>query len=277
MSFRSYFDVPGEDRSGLAHQVAEGRQRIEQRLQGVEAIIAVMSGKGGVGKSYVVAGLALAAAASGRSVGVLDADLRSPTVARLLDASGPLRIADDGVHPAIGEAGIRIVSSDFLLADGRPLAWRGPEEGRYLWQGALETAVVHDFLGDVAWGILGLLFIDLPPGADGFTELDAILPTLSGVLTVTLPSEESRRSVRRAMHAARQHGMRLLGVVENMSGYACADCRETRPLFPGDAGASLAEEFDVPLLATIPFASAGRGSGGDPFEKLYARIAEALP
>lgn len=253
VSFRTYFEVTGETRSRLGAQVEEQRAHVRERLASVRATVAVMSGKGGVGKSYVTASLAAGLAARGHAVGVLDADLRSPTVARLLDASGPLRVVEHGVEPAAGRDGVLVISSDFLLDDGQPLAWRGPEAERHLWRGALEAGVLREFLGHVVWGKLDVLLVDLPPGADAATELAPLVPDMAGTIAVTIPSEESRRSVARAMRAAHDAGLELLGVVENMSGYACAECGQTRPLFAGDAGARLAREFQVPLLARIPF------------------------
>lgn len=274
MSVRSYFDLSQADRSGLGEQIAQQRRRVTDRLGAVRSVVLVMSGKGGVGKSYVTAGLARAlAGGSGQAVGVLDADLRSPTVARLLGASGPLSVTDDGVAPALGANGVKVMSTEFLLHEGQPLAWRGPSEERFVWRGSLEVGTLREFLSDVRWGALDLLLIDLPPGADGAVELGALIPNLTGALVVTIPTDESRRSVSRTMRAAADAGIRLLGVVENMSGYRCAGCEETQPLFSGDAGARLAEEFCVPLLGAVPFAVNGQA----PLQAIAVRLREALP
>jgi ATP-binding protein involved in chromosome partitioning len=155
VSFRTYRQVGGPDGSGIAEQVGAQRARVRRQLQAVRRIVAVMSGKGGVGKSFVTA--ALARSGAGRwpgRVGVLVADLRSPTVARLLGAAGPLRVGDAGVHPATGAAGVRVISTEFLLESGRPLAWREPDAEQFVWRGALETAVLREFLADVLWGDL---------------------------------------------------------------------------------------------------------------------------
>lgn len=274
MSFRTYFDVPDADRSGLGSQIAEQRRRVAERLARVRRVVLVMSGKGGVGKSYLTAALARAMAGQTRSgVGVLDADLRSPTVARLLGASGPLSVLDDGVRPAVGVDGIKVMSTEFLLAEGRPLEWRGPAEERFVWRGSLEVGTLREFLSDVLWGEVDVLFIDLPPGADGAVELGGLIPNLTGAVAVTIPSEESRRSVSRTLRAAREAGIRLLGVIENLSGYRCEGCAATQPLFPGNAGAQLAEEFKVALLGRVPFSPEGNGVGDglrDAFMKVLA-------
>lgn len=255
MSFRTYSQVPGEDRSGLLAQVEAQRQRVTARLRTVGRVVAVMSGKGGVGKSFVTAALAAGMAARGRKVGVVDADLRSPTVSRLLDAQGPLKVTDSGVTPATAAGGVLVVSTDLLLAEGEPLRWREPPAERFVWRGALEMGALREFLGDIEWGALDLLLVDLPPGSDGVIDLHALVPDLTGALLVTIPSDEAHRSVERTARAARDDGIRLLGVIENMSGYACPDCSKVGPLFPGDAGNRIATTFGIPLLGTIPFQS----------------------
>jgi ATP-binding protein involved in chromosome partitioning len=257
VTLRTYFDLTEPDRSALGDQIARQRLRVAGRLAQVRRVALVMSGKGGVGKSHLTAALARAMARGGQAVGVMDADLRSPTVARLLAAQGPLTVTEEGVDPAAGADGVRVMSTEFLLEAGQPLAWRGPSRERFVWRGALEVGTLREFLSDVRWGELALLLIDLPPGADGAVELQALIPNLAGALAITIPSEESRASVSRTMRAARDGGIPLLGVIENMSGYQCAGCATARPLFSGDAGFRLAEEFGVPLLGRVPFAADG--------------------
>ncbi len=254
MTFRTYRDVVGRDRSGLAEQVALQRERVTKRLEEVRRVVAVMSGKGGVGKSYVTVALAHGARTFGdRTVGVLDADLNGPTAASLLGTSGPVTVSGDAVEPAIGTEGVRVFSMDLLLDEGQPLRWNEPDGERFVWRGVLETGALREFLSDVSWGALDLLLVDLPPGAAQVRDLVELVPGLAGAIAVTIPTEESRRSVERAMQAARESGIRLIGVVENMSGYACDSCKVVGPLFPGDAGQRLADAFDVPLLGRVPF------------------------
>jgi ATP-binding protein involved in chromosome partitioning len=253
MSFRTYAQVAGPDASGLGDQVARQHERVRAQLQDVQRVVAVISGKGGVGKSWVSAALAIALARRGCAVGVLDADLQSPTVARSLHARGPLAVRADGVAPATGTAGVRVISTDLLLAEGAPLRWTSAAGEAHTWRGIAETGALREFLGDVLWGALDVLLVDMPPDTHRLDDLSALVPDISGAIAITLPSEESRRSVARAMRAAHSNGVRLLGIVENMSGYACAACQQTRPLFDGDAGRELASEFGVPLLARLPF------------------------
>ncbi|MEJ2238575.1 MAG: P-loop NTPase [Gemmatimonadales bacterium] len=279
MSFRTYFEVAGADRSRLEHELLAQRDRVATRLNTVERVVAVMSGKGGVGKSHVCAALAGGAARLvQQGVGVVDADLRSPTVSRMLDARGPLIVTDDGVSPAVAIERIRVVSMDLLIEDRQPLSWREPDGDSYLWRGAQEAGALREFLGDVAWGSLDVLLIDLPPGADGAMDLAALYPNIAGAVAVTIPSEESGRSVARTIRASLAGGVTLLGVVENMSGCTCAACGSHGPLFAGSAGDELAEEFGVPLLGKIPFRTAKTASRftGPEEKALVERFLEVL-
>ena len=244
LNIRTYRDLTEPDASGLPAQIGAQRHRVAARLAQVGRVVAVMSGKGGVGKSFVTAHLARAVARGGRAVGVLDADLNGPTAAGLLDAGrASLVVEEDAVLPATGADGVRLVSMDLLLEDGRPLAFRGPAADRFVWRGALEAAALREFLADVAWGSLDLLLVDLPPGLSRFEELADLLDSPPEVLTVTIPTPESRDAVRRALRAAMERGATPLGVVENMVG----------DQFRGDAAEALAREFGVPVLARVPF------------------------
>ena len=279
MTLRTYRDVTGPDASGILEQVTEQRERVRARLAAVRRVVAVMSGKGGVGKSYLTAAIARAAGERWPGgVGVIDADLKSPTVARVLGASGPLRLTDAGVEPARDPAGVRVISTEFLLATGRPLGWREPGAEQFVWRGALEAGVLREFLSDVIWGPLELLLVDLPPGADGVADLKALVPELTGAIAVTIPTDESERSVARALAAARDAEIPLLGVIENMAGARASDGTEMGALFSGDAGRALAQAFSIPLLAHVPFAMPGPGAGAaDALDAAArARVLEAL-
>jgi ATP-binding protein involved in chromosome partitioning len=241
---RTYHQLTDPDRSGLPEQIGTQRRRVAERLAGVQRIAAVMSGKGGVGKSYVTAHLARALARGGRTTGVLDADLNGPTIPRLLETPhAPRRTSSEGVEPATGLDGVRCISMGLLLEDGAPLAFKGPSAESFVWRGTLEASALREFLGDVEWGQLDTLLLDLPPGMQRYLELCDILGNPPAVLTVTIPTPESRDAVRRAMRAAVDRGSELMGIVENMVG----------PSFPGTAGDDLAREFGVPVLARVPF------------------------
>lgn len=276
MTYRTYFQVTDPDHSRLAEQVARQREAVRRRLAAVRAVVAVVSGKGGVGKSFTSAGLALGATAHGRRVGVVDADLGSPTVARLLEATGPLETTEDGVIPATGRGGIAVMSTEFLLRADQPLAWRGTRGGSHVWRGALEAGAVREFLADVAWGPLDLLLIDMPPGVDGVADLLELLGDRTLAVAITIPTEESRRSVARTISAATRAGVRLLGVIENMAGRRCSACGAVEPLFGGDAGDALSAAFGIPVLARIPFDARRLGDPG-PWQDIAARLLENAP
>ena len=244
LNIRTYHELTEADRSGLVDQIVAQRRRVADRLAGVRRVVAVLSGKGGVGKSFVTAGLARALARSGQTAGVLDADFNGPTAPQLLRipvASCPLR--DGVVEPLVSAEGVRCFSMAFLVEDGRPLAFRGPETEGHVWRGALEAAALREFLADVAWGALDELLVDLPPGVQRFQELTELVPAPPAVLAVTIPTLESRDAVRRALRAAHDGNATLLGVVENMVGGP----------FAGSAADELAAEFGIPVLARIPW------------------------
>ena len=251
---RTYSELHESDRSNLLGQVQSQRERVTARLASVEHLVAVVSGKGGVGKSLVSAGLSAALARSGRRVGLLDADLHGPTAARMLGvrASG-LTVRDDEVEPPVAACGVRVMSSDLLLEETASLAWREPGHERFVWRGTLVAGMLREFLADVAWGTLDVLLVDMPPGSERLDTLVELVPGLAGAVIVTIPSDASYRAVRRALEAARSARVPLLGVVENMAGYRCGSCRADGPLFEGDAGERLARDAAAPILARIPF------------------------
>ncbi len=278
---RTYSEVNEGDRSNLLGQVTAQRERVTARLATVSHVVAVVSGKGGVGKSLVSAGLAAALARSGRQAGLLDADLHGPTAARMLGvrASG-LAVRDSGVEPPLAACGVRVMSSDLLLEEAAPLAWREPGHERFVWRGALVAGMLREFLADVVWGTLDVLLVDMPPGSERLDTLAELVPRLAGVVVVTIPSDASYRAVRRGVEAARAGGISILGVIENMAGYRCGGCDTAGPLFEGDAGERLAREAGAPLLARLPFdpglqSAVDRGEVGPAADALTA-AAQAL-
>ena len=244
LNIRTYHELTEADRSGLLDQIVTQRRRVADRLSTVRRVVGVMSGKGGVGKSFVTAGLAQALARSGQAIGVLDADFNGPTAPQMLRLPVTSRTLHDGaIEPAVSAEGVRCFSMGMLLEDGRPLAFRGPETEGHVWRETLEAAALREFLADVAWGALDQLLIDLPPGVQRFQELTELLTAPPAVLAVTIPTPESRDAVRRALRAAVERKATLLGVVENMVGGP----------FAGSAADELAAEFAVPVLARIPW------------------------
>ena len=251
---KRYRDIVGDGGSNILVQVEELQARLRARMARVRKKVAVTSGKGGVGKSVLTANLASILAADGRRVGVLDADLNGPSMAKLLGVRGQhLHLSPVGVHPAEGPLGIRVRSMDLLLPEDRaPLTWEAPtQQDAFVWRGTMEATALRELLADTAWGDLDLLLLDLPPGAPTLPTLAGLLD-LDGALVVTIPSEVAGLVVSRLVELARTHGVRLLGLVENMAGYLCVACGTLGELFPGD-GESLAETSGLPLLARIPF------------------------
>lgn len=275
---RTYAELSGTDGSDLPGQLAEQAARVARRLAGVARLVAVASGKGGVGKSFTAAAIAVAAAERGLRVGLLDADLGSPTARRLLGVPRvSLEVGSGSVEPATAGTGVALMSTDLLLGDGAPLEWSGPDGDRFVWRGAQERAALREFLSDVAWGRRDLLLVDLPPGSDRLLDLAELVPRLDGALAITLPSPASGAAVERAMARAAGRGLPLLGVVENMAGYACPGCGRVGPLFPGDEGARLARAFGVPLLGRVPLdpAAGERAERGEPGRALAETAAGA--
>jgi ATP-binding protein involved in chromosome partitioning len=248
LKIRTYHELTEADRSGLPDQIAAQRRRVASRLAAVGRVLAVLSGKGGVGKSFVTAGLARSLARAGRATGVLDADFNGPTAPQLLRlpvtrCASHAEGEGGGIEPVESPDGVRCFSMGLLLEDGHPLAFRGPEAESHVWRGTLEAAALREFLADVAWGTLDILLVDLPPGVQRFQELTELLTAPPAVLAVTIPTPESRDAVRRALRAAIERGASVLGVIENMVGGS----------FSGNAGDELAAEFAIPLLARVPF------------------------
>jgi len=228
-------------------QVVAQRAAVARRLASVRRVVAIASGKGGVGKSLLTANLAAALATDSARVGVLDADIHGPSAALMLGARGQRpQLGPEGVRPAIGVCDVRVMSMDLLLKDdGSAVRWRhfgGLADDTFVWRGTLEANVLREFLADTDWGELDYLLVDMPPGADRFDTLLRLLPDLGGATMVTTPSEASVLVVRRAAAAAQQSGARILGLVENMAATSG----------PG-RGRDLAADLGIPFLASVPF------------------------
>lgn len=252
---KTYDDIVGDGGSDILGQVAERTARLRARMALITHKLAVMSGKGGVGKSAVSVNLAAALAMQGRKVGILDADINGPCVARMLGVqSQRLQLNASGVAPAVGPLGIKVVSTDLLLPrEGAPVAWGAPtREHRFVWLGTIEAAALHEFLADTLWGELDFLVIDLPPGSERFAALHGMLPECDGTIVVTIPSRVAGLTVERSVALARSEQATLLGVVENMAGYWCEKCGALLPLFPDEENAA-EQALGVPVLGRIPF------------------------
>lgn len=222
-------------------------EKLKLKLSKIGHKIAVISGKGGVGKSTITANLSMAFAMNGSSkVGVLDADLHGPCIPKMLGLKGQKLVSgQDGLlFPVTGKLGIKVVSMDFLLPnDETPVIWRGP----------LKMRAIQQLLADVAWGELDYLFIDLPPGTgDEPLSVAQLIPDLDGVVIVTIPSEVSQAVVKKSISFAKQIDVPIIGIIENMSGFICPECGAKVNIFKSGGGKKIAEELAIPYLGSIP-------------------------
>jgi ATP-binding protein involved in chromosome partitioning len=209
--------------------------------------IAVISGKGGVGKTVTAVNLAIAFAMQGHEdrVGLLDADLHGPCVPKMLGMENQkLKVGPIGAFPAVGPLGVKVASMALVLAGKEvPVVWRGP----------LKMRAIEQFLSEVVWGELDFLLIDLPPGTgDEPLSVLKLLPDMDGVVIVTIPSEVSQTVVGKSITFSRQLNVPVIGIIENMSGFVCPDCGKKTHIFKAGGGEKVAQEYSVPFLGSIP-------------------------
>ncbi len=215
------------------------------------SIVAIASGKGGVGKSSVTVNLACALAAEGHRVGVLDADVWGFSIPRMLGVQGKPVGFNDMILPLEGH-GVKVISMGFFVPEETPVIWRGP----------MLHKAIEQFLGDVYWGDLDFLLCDLPPGTgDVSISLASFIPGAS-MLVVTTPQEAARKVAERAGKMAERTNLRPIGVIENMSYYLCPHCGERDDIFGTGGGQEAADTLGVPLMAQVPLLPALR-AGGD--------------
>ena len=225
----------------------EEQRKIKARTSKIRHKIAVISGKGGVGKSTVTVNLAMAFAMHGHahSVGILDADITGPCVPKIIGLHGQrVQAGPVGIFPAMGPLGIKVLSMDFLLpSDEVPVIWRGP----------LKMKAISQFLSDIVWGELDFLFIDLPPGTgDEPLSIMQLLPEMDGVVIVTIPSEVSQIVVKKAVTFSRKLNIPVIGILENMSGFVCPKCGAEINIFKAGGGKKIAKDLMIPFLGGIP-------------------------
>jgi len=232
-------------------------------LRGVKNIIAVASGKGGVGKSTVAVNLAVALAASGAKVGILDADVYGPNIPLMMGAKSPPEVKGDKVVPPVA-FGVKIASLGFFYNEQTPVIWRGP----------LVAGAVRQLLTQVDWGELDYLVCDLPPGTgDSSLTLAQTVP-LGGILIVTTPQEAALSIAAKALAMFKRLDVPILGVVENMSYFVCPHCGERTSIFSSGGGRKIAAERNVDFLGEIPLAVAVREQS-DKGEPVVAAMPES--
>ncbi len=219
-------------------------------LPGVDHIIAVASGKGGVGKSTVATNLAVALAQSGASVGLLDTDVYGPSIPSMMGVDEKPGFSDGKVFP-VQAHGVSLMSMGFVVDEEDAMIWRGP----------MASGAINQFITDVVWGELDYLILDLPPGTGDIQLTISQKLALSGSIIVTTPQEVALADVRRAARMFAQVDIPVLGIVENMSYFVCPGCGHREEIFAHGGGRASAEKMGVPFLGELPLAHGVRASG----------------
>ncbi len=204
-------------------------------------IIAVSSGKGGVGKSTVAVNLAVSLAAGGARVGLMDADIYGPNIPRMMGVTGQPPVIDEKIIP-LEAHGVKLMSLGMMIEPDQPAIWRGP----------IVMKIITQFLADVAWGQLDYLFVDMPPGT-GDAQLSLVQATqVDGAIIVTTPQDVSVGDALRGVKMFQRVGVPVLGIVENMSWFECPHCGKPSAMFGSGGGEKLAKAVDLPLLGQVP-------------------------
>jgi ATP-binding protein involved in chromosome partitioning len=218
-------------------------QRTLKPLAGVKNIVAVASGKGGVGKSTTAANLALAWAAQGAKVGLLDADIYGPSQPLMMGLAGQHPVSEDGkAMTPLRAHGVAVMSIGFLIDAEQPMVWRGP----------MVTQALTQLLGDTRWGELDYLVVDMPPGTGDIQLTLAQRVPVSGAVIVTTPQDIALLDARKGLKMFEKVEVRVLGVVENMSVHICSNCGHVEHIFGSGGGASMAQQYGVQLLGELP-------------------------
>lgn len=241
--------------------------KLKARLGNIKRTIIVMSGKGGVGKSTVAVNLAMSAMLAGQRVGLLDVDLHGPSVPTMLGLEGRRLVGDEAGMIPMKVGGLSVISVAFLLekADS-PVVWRGP----------LKMGVIRQFIEEVNWGDLDLLVVDVPPGTgDEPLSICQLIPELFGAVIVTTPQKVASVDVRKSISFCKELHVRVLGLVENMSGFACPKCGEVTQIMGSGGGREMAEDMHVPFLGSIPIDPKIVQSGDD--GQAFIALKEASP
>lgn len=243
----------------MNNQKNDTQSNITTTLSNIKNKIVIMSGKGGVGKTTVAVNLATALSQRGKKVGILDVDIHGPNVPKMLgiDEGTRMQSDDDSIMPVIVENNLKVMSMAFLLSNqDSPVIWRGP----------MKMQVINQFLGDVDWGELDYLIVDLPPGTgDESLSIAQQIPGAEAVI-VTTPQDVALLDSRKSVNFAKQLNMPVLGIIENMSGMKCPHCGESIDLFKIGGGEKAAKDMDVPFLGRLPIdpGIVGAGDSGSP-------------
>ncbi len=230
----------------MQQPIEEGAQQIQQTLSQIKHKLLVMSGKGGVGKSTVAAYLSVALAKQGYKVGLMDVDLHGPSIPRLLGLKGAIReSAEAGKVEAVQYLpNLWVMSIESLMGENKDVAT--------IWRGPMKIGIIRQFIGEINWKELDYMVIDSPPGTgDEPLTVAQTVPDAKGII-VTTPQEISLADIRKSINFCRQVNMRILGIVENMSGLICPHCGKLIEIFKARGGKEIAEKEGLPLLGTLP-------------------------
>ena len=251
---------PEKDKMFIRRRMGKAKQTMSK----IKHKIAIVGGKGGVGKSITTVNLGTALAMLGRKVSILDQDFDGATVPKMLGIMAKkLTLSDDGILPVEGTLGIQVISMGNILQDDEVLTWFHD----------MRRGATEEFMSHTVFGERDFLLIDLPPGTSSdTTNTLQFLPDAAGVVIVTIPSQVSQGVAYKAAMLAKKAGIRILGIIENMSGYVCEECGGIEYIFQKGGGEILAEEIDVPFLGKIPLdARLARASdNGTPFVHAFA-------
>lgn len=238
----------------------EMAEKLEKNMADIKHKILVLSNKGGVGKSSVAVNLSCSLSEKGYKVGILDADLHGPSVAKMLGFEGEKLTGSNGlINPIVARPNLEAISMASLIGSpDTPLVWRGPLKG----------VAIKQFLAEVNWGKLDFLIIDSPPGTgDEPLSICQLIPELDGAVIVTTPQEVALTDSRKCITFLKDLNIPILGIVENMSGFRCPHCGKKIDIFKTGGGEKAADEFKVPFLGSIPIdiEIASSGDQGTPF------------
>lgn len=270
---KTYEDLEGDGGSDIIGQVGQLGAKLRSRLDKIKYKVALMSGKGGVGKSSITANIASCLADRGNKVGILDADLNGPSIGHLLGVGNdvPLVMKDDGLEPGIGFQGIRIMSMDMLVKTAdTPVMWTEEADATAVWVSTMESTAIRELLADTNWGELDYLLIDMPPGSDRIDNIRSLVPELAGVVEITIPSPLSQHIVTKSITKNNKMGVPIIGLIENMATYVCPHCDKEGKLFEGEDVHKLSERKEIPYIGKIPFDTrVSRSQSGNLFYKEF--------
>ncbi len=270
---KTYEDLEGDGGSDIIGQVTELGKTLRSRLDKIKHKVALMSGKGGVGKSSITANIASCLADRGLKIGILDADLNGPSIGHLLGVGNDIKLEmkDNGMEPGVGYQGIRIMTMDMLVKTAdTPVMWTEEADATAVWVSTMESTAIRELLADTNWGELDYLLIDMPPGSDRIDNIRSLIPELSGVVEITIPSPLSQHIVTKSITKNNKMRVPIIGLIENMATYICPHCDKEGKLFDGEDVHKLSERRDIPYIGKIPFDTrVSRSQSGNLFYKQF--------